>query len=78
MGDFGIGIRYAAQFCECQYALAVSLGWEQHVFLDQNQLWRAERDTNDFSTDLNAQSHFHQRRGDLDTQGWTLKFVFDF
>ena len=78
MTDVALGLRYAARFCECQYALSVSLGWEHHLFLNQNQMWRVVRNLDDAQTQPNATNIYHQRRGDLDTQGWTLTVVFDF
>ena len=76
MTDIALGVRYAARFCECQYALAVSLGWEHHLFLDQNQMWRVVRNID--ADEPSTSNIYHQRRGNLDTQGWTLSVVFDF
>ncbi|NGX37847.1 MAG: hypothetical protein K1000chlam2_01010 [Chlamydiae bacterium] len=73
--DLSLGVQYAALFCQCQYGIMIRFGWEQHLFLDQNQMWRVVKDTDDTSPLTNS---FHQRRGDLDTQGWTLTFRFDF
>ena len=74
--DVGLGVEYAALFCDCNYGLAVSLGWEQHLFLHQNQMWRVVPQEGSSTNDIN--NIYHQRRGDLSTQGWTLKVVFDF
>ena len=76
MLDLGLGVEYSALLCDCDYALAVSFGWEQHLFLHQNQLWRITPQQGRSSGDINT--IYHQRRGDLSTQGWTLKVVFDF
>lgn len=83
--DLGFGLQWAGMFCDCKYGFLVSLGWEHHLFMDQNQFWRVVRigDTA-FTATGTAQSNntgentFHQRRGDLDTQGWTLRVKFDF
>ncbi len=71
VADLALGIQWSSLFCDCQYGLAVKLGWENHIFLDQNQLWRV-------NPKLDGINIFSQRRGDLDTQGVTLTFVFDF
>ncbi len=76
MTDLALGIQYSTLLCDCQYALSASLGWEQHLFLDQNQMWRVVRRQGSFTTE--EDNIYHQRRGDLSTQGWTLTFVFDF
>lgn len=76
-GDLGLGIEYRTLICDCEYGLAVSLGYEQHLFLDQNQLWRIET-IGATTADPASINSFTQRRGDLSTQGWTLKVVFDF
>ena len=73
--DLSLGIQYASLFCKCQYGIMIRFGWEQHLFLDQNQMWRVVKDVDDAQPLNNI---FHQRRGDLDTQGWTLTFRFDF
>ncbi len=84
MLDFGIGLQWSALFCDCDYKLKVNLGWENHLFLDQNQMWRVVKVTEPVGTQDTAPSGitlaniFHQRRGDLDTQGWTLTVELDF
>lgn len=86
MLDLGLGIQWGGLFCECQYGITVSLGWEQHLFFDQNQFWRVNRI--DTFTDIDnglgvtqndsGENSYYQRRGDLSTQGATLKVVFEF
>ncbi len=76
MTDLAFGVQYSTLLCDCQYALSTSLGWEQHLFLDFNQMWRVIPQQGSSSSDDN--NIYHQRRGDLSTQGWTLTFVFDF
>ena len=77
--DFNIGIEWAALFCNCDYRLAVRLGWENHLFLNQNQMWRVYKvlGVNASNSPL-PQNTLSQRRGDLDTQGWTLAVKLDF
>ncbi|MDN3507281.1 MAG: Lpg1974 family pore-forming outer membrane protein [Simkaniaceae bacterium] len=82
--DLALGLQYQTMFCDCAYGFSVALGWEHHLFFDQNQLWRVVRigDTFDGSTpnawNNTGENVFHERRGDLDTQGWTLTVKFDF
>lgn len=83
--DLGLGVQWAGMFCDCKYGFLVSLGWEHHLFMDQNQLWRevrtgdvAYQPTGTAPANNTGENTFHQRRGDLDTQGWTLRAKFDF
>nr|NGX26567.1 hypothetical protein [Chlamydiota bacterium] len=46
-------------------------------FFHQNQLWRVVR-IGDTANAPSGQNVFHQRRGTLDTQGWTLALKFMF
>lgn len=79
--DLGLGIQWSALFCDCKYAFTAKLGWENHLFQDQNQMWRVTKAPN-FDLQLPAAVEFNnvysQRRGTLSTQGWTLAFIFDF
>ncbi len=97
MLDLGLGIQWATLFCDCQYGFTIQLGWEQHLFFHQNQLWRVNRMIgqpevfydfydiymddvdlpDDFPNDT-GENVYYQRRGTLDTQGWTLKVQFQF
>ena len=54
------------------YHLALALGWEQHIWFNQNQFWRVTRPSG-----ANAQSFAHER-GDLTTQGLTLTATVGF
>ncbi len=81
VADFALGVQWSSLFCDCNYAFAVKFGWENHIFFDQNQLWRV-RKWEYFSAEagnaLNVDNTYQNSRGSLDTQGWTLTFVFDF
>ncbi|NGX59823.1 MAG: hypothetical protein KR126chlam3_00980, partial [Chlamydiae bacterium] len=50
------------------------------LFFHQNQLWRINRigDTEATFPNNTGENVFFQRRGTLDTQGWTLKVQFQF
>ncbi|NGX27347.1 MAG: hypothetical protein K940chlam6_01281, partial [Chlamydiae bacterium] len=82
--DLALGFQWQTMFCDCQYGFMIALGWEHHLFWDQNQLWRIVRigdifrssGTDNFNN--TGENVFHERRGDLDTQGWTLTVKFDF
>lgn len=88
--DMALGVQYKTMFCSCKYGLTASLGWEQHMFFDQNQLWRVNRvgasaTPNTPTTGLNAldlnvsgSNVFHENRGSLETQGWTLAVRLDY
>lgn len=83
--DLALGIQWAALICDCTYGITVSLGWEQHLFFHQNQMWRVSRigDTLIAGAGVTLPNNtgenvFQQRRGNLDTSGWTFTFKFDF
>lgn len=70
MTDIGIGVQWASLVCDCKYGVAVRLGWEAHLFFDQNQMTRYVHDQDEVMiTPLS---------GNLDTQGWTLSFDLAF
>ena len=69
--DLGMGVQWLGYISQKRYVLLISLGWEQHLFLNMNQFWQVTR----IST---TQNIFDQRSGDLSTQGWTLSIKFDF
>ncbi len=77
--DLALGIQWSSMFYDCQYGFTGMIGWEHHLFFDQNQLWRVVRlgDVNLFPNN-SGENVFQQRRGTLDTQGWTLKLKFEF
>ena len=82
MFDLGFGLQWAAMICDCKYGLLISFGWEQHLFFDQNQFWRTVRIGDTIITpngrNNTGENIFHQRRGDLDTQGVTLRVQANF
>lgn len=80
MLDLALGIQYSTLICDCKYGLTAQLGWEQHLFFHQNQLWRVNRYLSDLGgyPDNGGENIHFQRRGNLSTQGWTLAFKFDF
>jgi len=81
MADLALGVQWSTMFCDCQYGFTIGFGWEQHIFFQQNQLWRVMRigGMNESGIFNNTgENVFHQRRGDLDTQGWTLQAKFEF
>ncbi len=86
MLDLALGVQWSGMFCDCKYGITVALGWEHHLLFDQNQMWRVNR-IGDVSSaiaggtslpNLTGENVYHQRRGDLDTQGWTFTVKFDF
>jgi len=82
MLDLGLGLQWSTLFCGCQYGVTAQLGWENHLFFNQNQMWRVNRigDIPQEDAEINntGENVFEQRRGDLDTQGWTLRLTFEF
>ncbi len=80
--DVVLGVEYAALICDCKYGIMARLGWEQHLFFNQNQLWRVNRigvgQAQQTPFDNDGENAFFQRRGNLATQGLTLTFAFTF
>lgn len=74
--DLGLGVQYSTLLHNCDYGFTVALGWEQHLLLDMNQMWRVVPRQGSVSSEDN--NIYHQRHGDLSTQGFTLTVVFDF
>jgi hypothetical protein len=67
--DIGIGLEWENMFYDDRLHLALSAGWEQHVFFDQNQFIRF---VNSSTTSLLS------NRGDLALEGWTFALRLDF
>jgi len=83
MLDLELGVQWSTLVCGCQYGLTAQLGWENHMFFNQNQLWRVARSSGILEaggdeSNNTGENVFYQRRGNLDTQGWTLRFKFEF
>ena len=78
MTDLALGLQWSTLFGrECQYGFTLGIAWEHHLFFDQNQLFRVNRISSDIAI-LPNENAYYQRRGDLDTQGWTLTMQFEF
>jgi hypothetical protein len=75
--DLGLGIQWSALICECKYGIAASLGWEQHLFFHQNQMWRVVL-IGDTASGNKGENVYQQRRGTFSTQGATLSVEFLF
>lgn len=74
--DFILGIQWSTMFCDCKYGITARAAWENHLFLNQNQLWNVTKSIiGDF---FEYGNKFVRSRGDLDTQGWTLTILFNF
>lgn len=80
--DCVLGIQWSTLFCDNQYGCTLQLGWDQHIFYHQNQYFRVNRvgsiETLTGLPNNGGENIFSQRRGDLSTQGLTLKVEFAF
>ncbi len=77
--DLAAGIQWETMLCECSYGLTLSLGWEQHHFFNQNQLWKIKRFGGlNFMIDSGENLLLSQSKGSLTTEGWTLAAKFAF
>ncbi len=81
--DLSLGIQWHSLVSDNKYGFTALLAWEQHIFFNQNQLWRVQRDLSliflppSFPNNIGENIHY-QRRGSLSTSGLTLTFKFDF
>lgn len=78
--DLGLGLRFEHMFGDNKdYLFMMSLGWENHMFLNMNQLWRAQSANFTAGGGTNTDQYiFVPESGDLTYQGWTLSVKFDF
>jgi hypothetical protein len=75
--DMALGIRYACLVTENRYSLQLQLGWEEHLFFNQNQLMKFPTPSS-FSFGHNYSGLSIVDHGDLDTHGITFSARFDF
>ncbi len=71
--DLGMAIRYQQFFCCERYEFMAQLGWEQHMFVNQNQIQKTYTSTTGLPSTI-----FVTNQGDLSTQGVTLTLEFGF
>ena len=73
--DSALGVEWSALFCNCKYGVNARLGFEQHLFLHQNQMWRVNRylqQLDPLPIGNTGQNVHEQRRGSFSTNGVTL------
>lgn len=68
--DLGAGLRWDQMFCKDYFHIRLQLGWETHVYVNQNQF--------PVFTSKDSRGVFVGNQGDLTTQGWTFSTRFDF
>lgn len=73
--DFIAGIRYDYLFCDERYHLGIQVGWEHHLFFDQNQFTKFIG-AGAFNGGLPGVIIANQ--GDLSFQGFSAQVRFDF
>lgn len=81
IADLALGIQWSTLFQDNRYGFDLTLAWEQHVFFNQNQMWRVVRVGDNITsvpTSTVGENVYHQRRGDLTTQGVTLSATITF
>jgi hypothetical protein len=66
--DLNLGLRYCLPFSNGRYAFAVQVGWEEHVYFNQNRL----------RSYLNLRMMDQPRSGNVTLQGVNLQVRFDF
>jgi hypothetical protein len=75
--DLILGVQYETMFCDCRYGFVIGLAWENHLFFNQNHLWRINR-VAQTATPGTGENVFFKTSGDLSTQGVTLNLRFEF
>ncbi len=85
--DFGLGLQWSSLICDCKYGVTAQLGFEEHLYFHQNQMWRVNREVgiengvgtgqSSFPNNSGENAHY-QKRGTLSTGGLTFTFKFDF
>lgn len=80
IADLELGVAYTTLFKDEKYQFTIALGWEHHLFFNQNQMWRVTRigDTTAGTPNISGANIYEQGRGDLSTQGATLTFKLTF
>lgn len=76
--DLQLGIRWQTFFCNSNNRFAVLAGWEQHIFINQNQLKRFHSINTDGITFANTATYFAPAEGDFGTEGFMLSVLFEF
>ncbi len=79
IADLILGVQYQTMFCDCRYGFTIGLAWENHLFFNQNQLWRVNRVAQTAAAPATTgENVFMKSSGDLSTQGVTLNLRFEF
>lgn len=82
MLDLALGLQWSSMLWDACYGFTARVGWEHHLFFHQNQMWRVNRINDAPNADPlpnnTGENVFEQRRGNLDTQGWTVSFKLEF
>jgi len=68
--DLVMGLRYDYMFYNDRFHVGLALGWENHIYFNQNQF--------PVFVDDVAKGVFVSNQGDLTYQGWTVAARFDF
>lgn len=85
--DLGLGFRWARTFASDSFGLCIDLGWEQHIFFNQNQFIVTTNTINPSYTPtggpvnlatLSSLGTYKKSSGDLAYSGLTLAIRFDF
>ncbi len=72
--SIGAGLFYERPVCDCQYTLRFKLGWEHHLYTDQNQFHRPA-----FREDASVSDiFFPAEHGNLSLYGLTASVGLDF
>ena len=82
--DLAIGLRWERTWCCDRYRTALDLGWEHHIFFDQNHRWKTDglrSGTNGSSTALTnwqAYTGYDEASGNLGLGGFVFRLNLDF
>lgn len=82
--DLAIGLRWERTWCCDRYRTALDLGWEHHIFFDQNHRWKVDRyrgggtGTTAEPVNWNAYTGYDEASGNLGLGGFVLRLNLDF
>lgn len=82
--DLAIGFRWERTWCCDQYRTSLDIGWEHHIFFDQNHRWKTNGLRNGVDglstgqTTWKTYIGYDEANGNLGLGGFVLKLNFDF
>ena len=81
--DLGLGFRWETTWCCDRYRTAVDLGWEHHIYFDQNHRNKtidamSESGSTTLFPDVFGYRTYAEATGNVGFGGFVLRVAFDF